>query len=55
MLQASLFAPSPPAVAATAPVLALRPDTALTAGEASDLLTATIARATWAKARRGGR
>lgn len=27
---------------------------ALTAGAASDLLTATIARATWAKARKGG-
>jgi len=30
------------------------PAGALTAGAASDLLTATIARATWAKARRGG-
>jgi hypothetical protein len=32
----------------------VRPDKALTAGAASDLLTATIARATWAKARKGG-
>lgn len=33
----------------------VRPERALTAGEASDLLTATIARVTWAQARKGGR
>lgn len=33
----------------------VRPDKALTAGAASDLLTATIARATWGKYRKGGR
>lgn len=33
----------------------VRPDTALTAGAASDLLTATIAQKTWAKYRKGGR
>ena len=33
----------------------VRPDKALTAGAASDLLTATIARATWGKYRKGGK